>query len=403
MAVVEVSGGRVAADRIIFERGLRRTIVSLPRHGILALALALMLVGGWGVAAAAYMIFHDTVVAELRHGAKAAAKGYEAQIAALRDELERSRTRRIVEKAGVDERIAELGARQALIEQRHNRLSELADAGATDGAAKRDQAFIYSVKPTPLDQPAASLDGAELSPLSGEPRQNSAIAAAEKVAAALDAVESRQTQALEEIALKADARRRTLERVYDAARLPRPDAQTGGRGGPFEPLPARVLSFDRRADEVAAERAAIAMFERGLNRVPLRTPAPGSSITSGFGARVDPFLGRLAFHAGLDFEGDLGETVKATAAGRVVSAGWSSGYGNMVEIDHGGGLATRFGHMSAILVREGDEVRIGSILGRVGSTGRSTGPHLHYETRVNGEAVDPLRFLNAGRILAKAQ
>ncbi|RXF74007.1 M23 family metallopeptidase [Hansschlegelia zhihuaiae] len=402
MAVVGVSGGRIATDRITFDRGSKRTAVSLPRHGILAATISLALLGGWSLAAAAYMIFHDTVVAELRHGAKAAAKGYEAQIAALRDELERSRTRRIVEKAGVDERIAELGARQALLEQRHNRLSELADAGATDGAARRDPAFVYSVKPTPLDQPAAALDGAEPS-LSGEPRRESAITTAEKVAAALDAVESRQTQALEEIATRADARRRTLERVYDAARLPRPDAQTGGRGGPFEPLPARALSFDRRADEVAAERAAVAMFERGLNRVPLRTPAPGSSITSGFGARVDPFLGRMAFHAGLDFEGDLGEAVKATAAGRVASAGWSGGYGNMVEIDHGGGLSTRFGHLSAIAVREGDEVRIGSVLGRVGSTGRSTGPHIHYETRVNGEAVDPLRFLNAGRILARAR
>jgi murein DD-endopeptidase MepM/ murein hydrolase activator NlpD len=95
--------------------------------------------------------------------------------------------------------------------------------------------------------------------------------------------------------------------------------------------------------------------------------------------------------------------VKATAAGRVVSAGWSGGYGNMIEIDHGGGLTTRFGHLSAIEVETGREVRIGAVIGRVGSTGRSTGPHIHYETRVNGEAVDPLRFLNAGRILARTQ
>ena len=108
----------------------------------------------------------------------------------------------------------------------------------------------------------------------------------------------------------------------------------------------------------------------------------------------------MAFHAGIDFERDAGESVRATAGGRVTNAGWSGGYGEMVEIDHGGGLATRYGHLSAVLVRVGDEVKIGSLLGLAGSTGRSTGPHLHYETRVNGEAVDPMRFLNAGRLLA---
>jgi len=131
--------------------------------------------------------------------------------------------------------------------------------------------------------------------------------------------------------------------------------------------------------------------------VPLRKPVDGEiDQSSGFGVRIDPFIGRPAMHTGLDFRGDTGEAIRVTAAGTVVSAGWSGGYGKMVEIDHGNGLATRYGHLSQIDLYVGDKVRIGDIVGRLGSTGRSTGPHLHYETRIDGEAVDPQKFLNAG-------
>ena len=116
--------------------------------------------------------------------------------------------------------------------------------------------------------------------------------------------------------------------------------------------------------------------------------------------RVDPFLHVPAMHTSIDFRGELGEPIHATAAGTVTAAGWSGGYGKMVEIDHGNGLSTRYGHLSAIDVEVGHHVRSGQIIGRMGSTGRSTGPHLHYETRVGGEAVDPQRFLRAGLRLA---
>ena len=392
-----------ACDRIVFERGLRRTAVSLPRHGVASLALATLLIFGWALVAAGYIAFHDVVVQEIRRGADVLAKGYEAQLVAMRDELERTRTRRLVEQAGVDQRVAELAARQTAIEKRQRRLVELADAVTADPAPGSEIAPAYSAKPTPFDQPADALDAVGTKP--GDPRRRaSAVGAMETVSSGLDAVESAQTRTIDGLSARTRERRLTLERVYDAAQLPLPLAtDRKGRGGPFEPLPAGALGFEARVERVMAERMLVASFERGLNRVPLRTPSAGASISSGFGARTDPFLGRPAFHAGLDFEGDLGEPVKATAAGRVVSAGWSGGYGNMVEIDHGGGLTTRFGHLSAIAAQPGEEVRIGTVIGRVGSTGRSTGPHIHYETRVDGEAVDPLRFLNAGRILARTR
>jgi len=100
-------------------------------------------------------------------------------------------------------------------------------------------------------------------------------------------------------------------------------------------------------------------------------------------------------HTGLDFRAQTGDPVRATANGKVVSSGWSGGYGRMVEIDHGNGLSTRYGHLSAIDVSEGQGVRVGQVIAKVGSTGRSTGPHLHYETRIDGDAVDPQKFLRA--------
>jgi murein DD-endopeptidase MepM/ murein hydrolase activator NlpD len=131
--------------------------------------------------------------------------------------------------------------------------------------------------------------------------------------------------------------------------------------------------------------------------MPLRRPLVGEAdVSSPFGYRPDPFLGRPALHPGVDLVQEWGASVHATGAGRVVHAGWMGGYGNMVEIDHGDGLATRYGHLSSILVVEGQQVEPGELLGKLGSTGRSTGPHLHYEVRVDGEPVDPVRFLKAG-------
>ena len=101
-------------------------------------------------------------------------------------------------------------------------------------------------------------------------------------------------------------------------------------------------------------------------------------------------------HTGLDFRSSIGDPVRATANGTVDTAGWNGGYGKMVEIDHGNGFSTRYGHLSEIEVKVGQHVKIGQIIGRVGSTGRSTGPHLHYETRIDGDAVDPQKFLRAG-------
>ena len=169
-------------------------------------------------------------------------------------------------------------------------------------------------------------------------------------------------------------------------------------------LPGEGNGFERELTRLAIARAQTEQLSRALVFVPVRKPVSGEiDLSSQFGVRVDPFLRIPAMHTGLDFRGEIGDPIHATAAGTVTAAGWTGGYGKMVEIDHGNGLSTRYGHLSQIDVNVGDKIRIGQVVGRLGSTGRSTGPHVHYETRIDGEPVDPQKFLTAGARLEGAR
>ncbi len=130
-----------------------------------------------------------------------------------------------------------------------------------------------------------------------------------------------------------------------------------------------------------------------LKRIPSIPPIKGV-FSSGFGIRKDPFTGGIEFHKGIDISAPTGTPIVATADGVVEKAGWNSGgYGNQVVIDHGNGIKTRYAHMSKVLVKEGQKVRRGQVIGLVGSTGRSVAPHVHYEVYLNGNPVNPLRYI----------
>ena len=166
---------------------------------------------------------------------------------------------------------------------------------------------------------------------------------------------------------------------------------TAGVGGPFESAASSTFKnlFDswKKLDQL----------QDGIIAVPSDKPVKSNvEFTSGFGTRSDPFHAGAAFHPGIDLAGSYGTPIYATADGTVIHAGWNSGgYGNLVEIDHGRGITTRYGHMSAILVHEGDHITRGEQVGRMGSTGRSTGNHLHYEVRIDGRAVNPIPFMKS--------
>jgi murein DD-endopeptidase MepM/ murein hydrolase activator NlpD len=145
----------------------------------------------------------------------------------------------------------------------------------------------------------------------------------------------------------------------------------------------------------------LAMVVKALNSVPLDGPLVTSDISSSFGGRPDPFTEEAAFHSGIDFSAAKGSDVFATAPGIVVFAGPRGAYGNTVEIDHGYGIRTRYGHLSKIAVAIGYQLERGAIIGKVGSTGRSTGPHVHYEVWYDNAVRDPGKFIKAGRNVRK--
>jgi murein DD-endopeptidase MepM/ murein hydrolase activator NlpD len=223
-----------------------------------------------------------------------------------------------------------------------------------------------------------------------------------RVALALDRVERKQMATLTDMEEKADSKVRNMRSVLAdlGADLGNKAPARAALGGPYVPVKApsaHANAFDRQIYRVNVARAQLAKYTQSLVSVPVRKPVVGDvDMSSPFGMRMDPFLRGPAIHTGLDLRGDTGDPVRVTAAGTVTIASWQGGYGNMVEVDHGNGFSTRYGHMSKIEVKVGQHVRIGDTLGRIGSTGRSTGPHLHYETRINDQPVDPQKFLRAG-------
>ena len=164
-----------------------------------------------------------------------------------------------------------------------------------------------------------------------------------------------------------------------------------GMGGPFES--AASASFKAIFDSWKK----LDQLHDGVIAIPSDKPVKTNvEFTSPYGVRSDPFHAGAAMHPGIDLAGSYGTPIYATADGTVLRAGWNSGgYGNLVEIDHGRGITTRYGHMSAILVHQGDHVTRGEQIGRMGSTGRSTGNHLHYEVRIDGKAVNPIPFMKS--------
>jgi len=143
-------------------------------------------------------------------------------------------------------------------------------------------------------------------------------------------------------------------------------------------------------------------IDNGVISIPSIQPLANFTFTSAFGVRSDPFRGSAAMHAGIDLSASYGTPIYATADGMVDRAEWFGGYGNMVEIDHGKGIATRYGHMSRIAAHSGEHVKRGDLIGYVGSTGRSTGNHLHYEVRIDGHAVNPIPFLQSANYVMAA-
>ncbi|RTL82820.1 MAG: M23 family metallopeptidase [Hyphomicrobiales bacterium] len=437
-------------------RGHRRRRYRLTSRALAAAGALAALAAATLLSAAAYLAFHDELLAGLVERQMRMQYAYEDRVAALRLRLDQLASRQFINQDGVEGKVQRLVLRQAQLETRAAVVARLVDgavsgeAGVTSIAASaraaerpvksRPPALAATVEesqkaPPPAPAGAPEPKGLELrlgddskpvplpSPASA-PREgalpvDTSLAGPEaplplrleRLALSLDRVEREQTKGLSAILRPAMTEAARLRDAFDMAGLPvsrfaRASATARGAtavGGPFVAAPETGgdALFER---QLAAARSAVSTLEglrRALPMAPLRKPLSGPlQMTSTFGYRADPFLGRPALHSGVDLRDDYGAPVRATAAGVVAFAGPQGGYGNLVEIDHGGGVSTRYGHLSAIDVGPGQPVAPGAAIGRVGSTGRSTGPHLHYEVRMDGEAVDPARFLKAASALA---
>jgi len=213
--------------------------------------------------------------------------------------------------------------------------------------------------------------------------------------------EARQLAFIERLTRFADARAAQAEtairRVGLNPAMLRAAAQEGTGGPLIRLFTGADDSVDPRFARLGASLERMAALQKGLARIPNTLPASLEYISSGFGYRSDPFTGGAAFHAGLDFRGPIGAPIYSAAAGTISFVGAKQGYGNVVEVSHGNGLMTRYAHMSRTGAQLGQKVDAGAVIGQIGNTGRSTGPHLHFEVRINDRPVNPRPFLEANR------
>ena len=233
-------------------------------------------------------------------------------------------------------------------------------------------------------------------------------------AAELARVEARQIAYVERLTVAADQRSKTAAQairqlginpekmLQNAAR-----ENEGAMGGPLELLATSSNGdIDPRFERLGASLERMNALERGLASIPQVTPTSlaQTKMSSNYGYRRDPINGGGAMHSGLDFKGPYGAPIYSAAAGKVTFAGWRGGYGKTVEVTHGNGMMTRYAHMSRFHSRLGQEVAAGDLIGAIGSTGRSTGPHLHFEVRINDRPVNPQPFLErAPNVLKKVR
>jgi murein DD-endopeptidase MepM/ murein hydrolase activator NlpD len=379
--------------------------------------------GMWSAATATYFAFRDDVLTRLIARQAEMQYAYEDRIAELRAKVDRTTSRQLLDQEQFDRKLDQIMRRETTLESRATALGAMPDMQVTGsirpssrGGAATDAPASATPKPSPISDtvifvapPDREARLESRAPVVVAPPSNQFAKAGgiesvlTRLQTSLDQIEARQMAALNSVEDGMESRVRRMRGVFSDLGLNTAQLEAAtpriGMGGPFVPvkLPLDAGPFDRQLYRINITRAQVDRLNRVLTQVPYRKPVIGEvEFTSPFGVRNDPFLGRPAMHTGLDFRASSGDPVRATANGKVASAGWAGGYGRMVEIDHGNGLSTRYGHLSEIGVRVGEPIKIGQVIGAVGSTGRSTGPHLHYETRIEGEAVDPQKFLRAG-------
>lgn len=391
----------------------------------------------WTALATSYIVLESDNGATEREAEMQLRSAYETRISRLRSEIDSINGKLMLNQDSFDSKLEALRRRQKHLESRQNKLSDLIDeaahpaiqtaavigAGDMVPGQARELRLAFTPRPSiaaPIAHDRASAariasnaDDGTFAALATNPADHALV----RLSRAQDRLEASQHDTLEALEARAAAASRAYHAILSelglepsettAARTEEP-ASNAGMGGPYVPM---LLDQNRPRDAFEGRLSRVrdliftsADLYENLQQVPVRAPIAGKrQITSGFGMRRDPFYGSMALHSGLDFRARRGEPVIATAEGEVTFAANAGGYGKLVELTHANGFVSRYAHLSAIQVRPGQQVRAGQRIGRVGSTGRSTGPHLHYELKLDGKPINPRRFLAAADLLAQAR
>jgi murein DD-endopeptidase MepM/ murein hydrolase activator NlpD len=356
--------------------------------------------------ATSYLVFRDDLIGASIARQARMQHSYEDRISALRSQVDRIISRQLLDQELMEQKVAQLMDRQNALFERNSKLGPLLDRA--DGANIVDDSAPIPTKRPDGSKSASLLDTFKTGSISatgtGYQAADLADEAFMSISGSLKNIETKQINRLQGLIVEANVTgNKIVKTLEDAGLAMDVKPSTEGTGGPFIPA-GSASNFDEVFEETVNK------LDDALSRLdtirseaagyPIKTPVPGQAVTSSFGYRTDPLLGTKAFHSGMDFRGPTGLAVKASASGTVIHAGVSGGYGNLVEIKHMSGWTSRYGHLSQIRVSEGDRVEAGQTIGAVGSTGRSTGPHLHFEVRRDDQAHDPAPFLRTGRKVA---
>lgn len=445
-------GKRKEPHRVIIARGDNvRSFTISPWIAGLGTALGTMLAVGY-IGATAYLVLRDDIIQSSAERQAQMQLSYEDRIASLRSRIDQLTSRRVLERRSIDEQLDDVVERQRDLDTRQARVANLLARAAQSGIRVALAGPVPPAKPEialpqialgPADAAPTGIGGTpepiELSPvLSLRGAQGETTPAAEAAArqgagspgvplkniapvpgqstgqvpdkraeliddvnASLERMDKEAHLALDIIAVTAERDVVAIADAADELGLQLAGLQkvtASSQGGPFVPLD--VADFDARLERAEQALATLASVKDAARGIPMARPVNGAPVSSSFGPRLDPFLGRMAMHTGMDFKAVTGTKIVAPGPGTVVFAGRNGGYGKSVEILHPSGVTTRFAHMSRISVSKGQKVAASDVLGRVGTTGRSTGPHLHYEIRIDDRPLNPARFLRAGEKIA---
>lgn len=435
----QIFGQRREPHRITIARGNKVKSFTLRPWLSSVLTLFVFIFSVSYLSATAYLFFRDDILTSSTQNQTRLRYNYENRIANLRSKIDRINSRQMIDQHVFENKIEVLLERQEKLVSRDDHLREILKRARIHGLIKTSPSSADLPPttnpnvPSPDKQASLSLNSIGLrgsssvvptprlfanvsqhhnmASLPASTQQKEAHIELPDVALAaveltLDALAKQQENTLDKIQGKVQKKVQKIHRMiaqigFSAQSLAKPAQLVKSVGGPFAP-PRINDKFPKKANDMIDLFDYLDRLRNGIFALPIRRPLPPEAkITSRFGNRLDPFLRRPAFHGGIDYRAKYGTLVKVSGHGKVIKAGWAGGYGRIVEISHGNGITTRYAHLSKILVKKGDRIKSGTNIGRVGSSGRSTGPHLHYETRQNDSPIDPMQFLRTGQKLAQ--